>query len=1076
MQNGAARPEVATLDDFIEAYEDAQAQTGQAEVADFLPPADHPLHRDVLRELVRVDLEYGWQLGRPQPLESYRQRFPHLFQDPDSVHAVAFEEFRLRRQAGEMVCSGDYQKRYGVDTSGWPVQASASALLDEAGYRQEQVSEAGTPTPLSDAGDGLDEGTKHATSNREAQHAPLPGDPHRSDPMARAFPAVGETFCGFDLIAELGRGAFARVYLARQADLARRLVALKVSGDLWNESQTLAQLQHTNIVPIYSVHRVGRLQSVCMPYLGAITLADVLKELQERHPLPRSGKGLLSTLASRRNSTVPPDEKQLRPSHSTPVPAEAPQSETEPAHPSRPVPSNQLEQLSFENAVLTLGQHLADGLAHAHDRGILHRDLKPANVLITHDGVPMLLDFNLSEDTKVRGNLSAAMIGGTLPYMAPEHLEAFQKGGRRVDGRADVYALGVILYELLTGRLPYPIHRGPVTEVVARMLADRMGSPPLLRRYNRAMSAASEAIVRRCLEPVPNRRYATAGELKEDLECQLGHRPLRHTREPSLRERGRKWVRRHPRWTVAAVVCSVLGGVLLTIAAQLITERLRNDRLETVNAVKSAAIARRQFRDDMKAVQVRLLGDPAPRDGAMEECARLLGRYGVPDNPDWQKAPAFAYLPASDQEELREDVAELLLLWARAVREQGGQSDDTASRPLAMQLNTKAEQCFSADRMPRAVWLQRASLATDPSEVKECLVRAETQPSKTARDRGMLASEYAMRGQYSEALALLDRASLEQPQHFTIWFDLGVCHEVLERPGDAAACYSTCIALAPELAPLYLKRGTAFLRLRRFEKAAADFSRAIELKPTLAEAHLQRALARVNLAQPRHELALQDLGRALELGSPSARVLFMRAAVYERMGNVAEAKRQRLEALRQNPTDEASWLARGSAQRRDDPRAALKDFEQALALNPRSLPAHQNIAHLLAERLDRPQDAIDVLDRAIRLYPDAALARAGRGVLLARQKNRTAAVADAEQAVARDPQPRTLYQVAGIYALTSEQHADDRFKAFELLSAALRQGYGFDQIDQDPDLKPIAHLPEFRRLVDAARAMRSTPK
>src|SRR5262249_60071092 len=97
------------------------------------------------------------------------------------------------------------------------------------------------------------------------------------------------------LESELGRGAFGRVYLARQGDLADRLVALKIATDMIGETHALAQLQHTNIVPVYSVHRSGLFHAVCMPYLGSSTLADVLHELKQHPTLPDSGAGLLST-------------------------------------------------------------------------------------------------------------------------------------------------------------------------------------------------------------------------------------------------------------------------------------------------------------------------------------------------------------------------------------------------------------------------------------------------------------------------------------------------------------------------------------------------------------------------------------------------------------------------------------------------------------------------------------------------------------------------------------------------------------------------------------------------------------
>src|SRR4051812_35803210 len=110
----------AGLDDFIEAFEEAQARGLAADLADFLPREGHPLYPQVLRELVRVDLEYGWARGRPPLRGEYRRRFPALFAAPAAARDIAFEEYRLRHQAGERPAPGDYRRDFDVNTAGWP--------------------------------------------------------------------------------------------------------------------------------------------------------------------------------------------------------------------------------------------------------------------------------------------------------------------------------------------------------------------------------------------------------------------------------------------------------------------------------------------------------------------------------------------------------------------------------------------------------------------------------------------------------------------------------------------------------------------------------------------------------------------------------------------------------------------------------------------------------------------------------------------------------------------------------------------------------------------------------------------
>src|SRR4051812_33263977 len=128
---GGGDKEWDSVDACVEAFEEAQAVGGLADPADFLPPADHSCYLDALGELLRVDLEYRWRQGVAPGLEDYRDRFPDLFADPDRLSGVAFEEYRLRRQAGHAPTPAEYSDRFGVDVAGWPADSSIGADDDE---------------------------------------------------------------------------------------------------------------------------------------------------------------------------------------------------------------------------------------------------------------------------------------------------------------------------------------------------------------------------------------------------------------------------------------------------------------------------------------------------------------------------------------------------------------------------------------------------------------------------------------------------------------------------------------------------------------------------------------------------------------------------------------------------------------------------------------------------------------------------------------------------------------------------------------------------------------------------------
>ena len=415
----------------------------------------------------------------------------------------------------------------------------------------------------------------------------------------------------FRIIREVGRGGMGIVYEAQQISLDRR-VALKVlpmaaalDGKQLKrfqlEAHAAACLHHTNIVPVHAVGCERGVPFYAMQFIEGRSLAQLIGELRRLAAPVRTGPpradladisistlaaGLLSGRFSRALAAAAPAE----PGPDTPVPPASPPDPADPtapvSRPGEPPSGSATRTRAFIRTVVQLGVQVAEALDHAHARGILHRDIKPANLLLDDHGQLWVADFGLAQ---IQGNPCLTLTGdvlGTLRYMSPEQALA-----KRVviDGRTDLYSLGVTLFELLTLR---PAIEGQDRQEILRKIAQE--EPPPLRELNPAVPRDLETIVLKAMAKEPSGRYATARELADELRRFLENKPIA-ARRPSLRDRAAKWAVRH-RPVVWSAGLSLAVLLLMTVFGLAMSNWLvtrEKDRKDAALREKAQALQER---------------------------------------------------------------------------------------------------------------------------------------------------------------------------------------------------------------------------------------------------------------------------------------------------------------------------------------------------------------------------------------------------------------------------------------------------------------------------------------------------
>lgn len=793
-------------------------------------------------------------------------------------------------------------------------------------------------------------------------------------------PTLPERIGPYRILGVLGEGGMGRVYLAREDHPARE-VALKVMRSMSGsavarfrrESQLLATLEHPGICRVYAAGE---------EVIGGIPMPWLALERVRGHELRHFVAASQADLATR----------------------------------------------------LRLMVAICRAVQYAHEHGVIHRDLKPANILVDGDGQPRILDFGIAklrEDTD--GMTGTGQVLGTLPYVSPEQLAGHQ---REVDERTDVYALGVIAYELVSGRLPHPsLTTSTLFEALDILQHEQ---PPRLASLSTQARGDLDTVVMKALASEASQRYASVAALADDLQRLLDHRPVL-ARAPTLAYRIGRFVRRHRALSIAA---SIVFLALLTTAAisTLAAQRARAALAEaTARTAELAAIndfvesmlvgadpelggsADMPLREVLDHAQQAL--DTAPSNPRVAgQVALLLGRtwsaLGERDRAKSTLALAQAWIdqgfsPSSEEAaEVRyAQIEDLLRAGApelaveRATQLEAALADQSAPWSSAASLRTRivrAQGLEANGDVAAAIALDRELLA-DP--------RLETLPDAaelTDALRHNLAYALVQNGDASEAEKLI-RITLESEttrlgaDHPQTLYTKKVLGQSLHRQGRL----DEAIGLYQEV---YEKRRERYgedhpLTLNSGAQLAAGLT--VLNRPAEAEALLRRALAvrakrgesdsldaqtdrmmLVNaldkLGRSEEALALADEVLSREGDTPTRDTLAARSArgtLLLRAGNIAEARRTFDELLKIAPDvvgpnfpNWPTFLSNAAAAdlAAGDATTARSRLEPALESFTQQRGPDHPLTQLARQRLIETYTALGLPDQIARLHAEAA--------------------------------------------------------------------------------------------------------
>jgi len=849
---------------------------------------------------------------------------------------------------------------------------------------------------------------------------------------------VGRQLGHYRLLEAIGAGGMGEVYRARDEHLHRD-VAVKVlpaSGArnerarrrLRKEALALSRLNHPNIATVHDFDTQEGIDFLVMEYVPGASVVDTLAQ----GPLP-------------------------------------------------------------EKDIVELAGQLAEGLAAAHAQSVVHRDLKPGNLRFTLEGRLKILDFGLAELVQPTGDAAStvsavdtALVSGTLPYMAPEQL-----GGGQPDARTDIYAFGVVLYEMATGQRPFR------RESPAALMGDILSAPPSAPRTLRPdLSPGLETIILRCLQKTPADRYPSAAALLEDVRrlttgagvVAWPARPPRawwkaaltvgapvvvllialslwtSLREPTLAFANRDWL-------LVADFENLTGDAVFDKALDTAL-RVSIEQSSYVNVVpkrRTTEVLRRMKKENVQRIDESIGREIAEREGfkalLIPTISGVGGAYALSatlENP----ATGASIKSNVVQARRKEDVLQALDVLARNIRQDLGESMSAISRQSKPLVKVTTASLEALKQYSLAVEKHRDSKLEEAKAYYENALKID--PAFTAAQAAVGMLDYErferQRGKALLAQAVEHVDNLTERERYGI---LAFHARAVENDVPKAVQYlKSLLALYPDNSASHNNLAWYYRQMGRYDEAVVEYGEAIRTDPTfmlprdgLAGTYLYAmgdvkagiAMCKAELAlNDRHFPAWNNLGWA-----------------YLGQGDLAQAQAALERAVALDSKSINDWYRIGHAHRlRGEYRAASQAFARVLEIDASESAAHYEIG--VAARLMKDDATANrefgrfraVVERQIRAEPKNAEHYVELALVSLRMGQADQANALARNAMAMDPA-----QHFGLATFLSARGKTD--EAVDQLELAIQKGFrNYIWLTIHTDLDNLRNQPRFQALLN----------